>query len=420
MSGFFTMQQYQRPSNRMMSVPGCGGCGLHKTCHTPKMKPTGDGELGILFLAEAPDEKEDLRGKQLIGKSGQRLRRVLKKLDIDLDADCRKINGINCRPESNRTPTAAEIDACRPNLIKEIQRFKPKLIVPLGGVAVQSLLGHRWKKELGGITRWRGWAIPDRELQCWICPTFHPAYVEREVKKNPAAQLVFEKDLRIAMSCLDREFPQYEDEAKQVEILTEYADIADFLNDLLASPPAMSAFDYECTGLKPHADGHAIVTCAISDRPDRAVAFNMVNRAKPLMRKYLADPNIKKIAANMKFEEIWSRVRLKTRVEGWLWDTMLASHVLDNRPFISSLKFQCYVQYGLIDYDSHIEPFLKSADSDNANSFNNIYKIDRTELLVYNGVDAILEHRLARDQMLKMGILDPEYFAQTGIRPKVS
>ena len=90
------------------------------------MPPTGKGTKKILFIAEVPGKKEDERSIQLIGKTGQKLRRILKSLkpSIDLDTHCRKINAVNCRTiekdGNNRTPTDDEINYCRPNVIKEI------------------------------------------------------------------------------------------------------------------------------------------------------------------------------------------------------------------------------------------------------------------------------------------------------------
>lgn len=417
MGGFFTIEEYQKKSSKVMSVPGCGICKLHKECRTPKMGPAGEGKKKILIVSEAPGEKEDIRGEQLIGKSGQRLRKILKKLDIDLDRDCRKINAVNCRPPDSRTPKNLEIDCCRPNILKEIKNFEPKLIIPLGSVSIQSLIGHRWHKGLGGIHKWRGWTIPDRELKCWVCPTFHPIYVEKESGKNPVCELIFEKDLKKAIDCWSIPFPSYEDESKQVEIITETMEVNRYLIDLLDNPPAMIAFDYEATGLKPHHHQHRIVTCAISTGPNQATAFSLMNRSKPILREILSNKHIKKIAANMKFEDSWTRAKLQTQVKGWLWDTMLAAHCIDNRPSITSLKFQAYVNYGLMDYDSHLEYYLKS-NSDNGNSFNRIYEADRTELLIYNGIDSMLEYRLAIKQMLHFGILDPEHFARNGHRRK--
>jgi hypothetical protein len=134
-----------------------------------------------------------------------------------------------------------------------------------------------------------------------------------------------------------------------------------------------------------------------------------------LLKKVLTHERIWKIAANMKFEEIWSREILKIRVANWLWDSMLAAHNLDNRQEITGLKFQAYVNYGIIDYDSHIKPFLQSKEENNGNAFNRIHEVDLFDLLTYCGIDSMLEYRLAFDQMKLMGILDPAYYVKKGM-----
>ncbi len=108
----------------------------------------------------------------------------------------------------------------------------------------------------------------------------------------------------------------------------------------------LAAFDYETTGLKPHARGHRIKCASVAFSPDVVYAFMMPGKKKdrePLIR-FLRNRHIKKIASNIKFEEQWSNVRLGTEVKGWHWDTMLNAHVFDNRPgHITSIKFQAYV-----------------------------------------------------------------------------
>jgi hypothetical protein len=220
----------------------------------------------------------------------------------------------------------------------------------------------------------------------------------------PTAELIFEEDLKNAIGLLNRPLRRYSDEKKSVTVLTDSPEIRMFLKSVYKNPPLLFAFDYETTGLKPHANGHHIVSCAIS-WGEKTFAFMMDDdRHISLLSKILKDKRSGKIAANMKFEEIWSRFRLNgTKVENWVWDTMVCGHVLDHRPGITSLKFQSYVRYGLADYDSHIEPFLKAPDS---NSFNRIYELDKKDLLVYNGIDGLMEYRVAMDQMREMGILD--------------
>jgi len=372
------------------------------------MPPTGDGKLPLLYVAEGPGEKEDRRGIQLIGKSGQLVRRVNREYDIELDEHARKINAVNCRPKGNKTPSQKQIDCCRPNVLNEIKTNPPHVIVAFGTAAVNSLIGHRWKKELGGITKWRGFKIPDRGLNAWICPTYHPAYVLRN-GHNKAVELIWKRDIKEAIELLEYELPDHESETNFVEIIKKPSLIKAFLRDLIKNPPTVTAFDYETNGLKPHLEGHKIVSCAIATDEYRSVAFPFVDSIKDMFIKYLRHPGIHKIASNMKFEEMWSMNILGTQVRNWLWDTMLAAHLLDNRSGITSLKFQSYVRYGLIDYDSHIQPYLESPTS---NGFNRIEELDLDDLLVYNSLDSLLELRLGIDQMLEFGITEVDQYAK--------
>ena len=105
----------------------------------------------------------------------------------------------------------------------------------------------------------------------------------------------------------------------------------------------------------------------------------------------------------MKFEESWSRNRLKVSVDRWVWDSMLAAHLLDNRPGVTGLKFQTYVNFGVVDYSSEIDPFLTSTDQKGANATNRILELisssgGREKLLKYCGLDSVYEYRLAMIQ----------------------
>jgi hypothetical protein len=91
---------------------------------------------------------------------------------------------------------------------------------------------------------------------------------------------------------------------------------------------------------------------------------------------------------------------------------MLASHVLDNRAGITSLKFQAAVHFGLFNYDSEIEPWIKSSDPKNSNSLNHILEFvngqphGREKILHYCGMDALLTYRLWKIQEQQVQNLD--------------
>jgi uracil-DNA glycosylase family 4 len=166
-----------RPDGRVYS---CASCGLYKNAKSPKMPLYGKGKRQILIIGEAPGEQEDRKGMPWQGKTGRRLERTLDALGIDLFKDCACINAVNCRPPENRTPGGYEIDCCRTVMLnKAIAEFKPKVVVLLGAAALQSFIGPRWKGDLGGVNKWRGFTIPDHDYNCWTLTTFHPSYVER-------------------------------------------------------------------------------------------------------------------------------------------------------------------------------------------------------------------------------------------------
>jgi DNA polymerase len=369
------------------------------------MKPHGRFEKEILFVGEAPGATEDENGKQWQGRMGHVLEDALAKLGVDLFEDCASINSINCRPTNsegnNRAPTDKEISYCRPLVFNAIKGYKPKVVILLGGCAVTSLIGARWTKDIGTVSKWRGWTIPDREFGCWICTTFHPSYIERS-SKQPEIATIWKSDLKAALSMVDKPFSKFKDESTQIEIITD-------LNRLEALGDPI-AFDYETTGLKPHDTTKHFIPCMSVSDGAKTFAFMLPGDSIGLAKvRRMLKSKRGKIASNIKFEDTWSFNILGYRPNNWIWDTMLASHVLDNRPGICGLKFQSFVRFGVLGYDDEVSPFLKATDNKNGNAVNRITDLIKTEagrrkLLIYCGIDSLLEYRLAMAQMKEMRI----------------
>lgn len=379
------------------------------------MRVGGLGRKRILVLAEAPGGDEDIAyaeeirraeqegrqpvGKQLIGKAGRTLLKALSKHGISLHRDCWTYNAVNCRPPKNRTPTSAEIAACRPNVLDAIKTLQPRFILALGNVAVESLLAHRWfdmEAGIGGIFRWRGWQAPDMDLGAWVCPVFHPSFVMRASEdSDPQIPLWFDIDLERFASLVHNE-PEWPTRPTpdSVEILSD-REAAKLLRSILdgSTGNEQLAFDYETTGLKPATAEHQIACVGLASSK-WAVAFMLSQIVTPLWRKFL-ESNVPKIAHNAPFEERWGRRTLGTRANNWAWDTMLAAHALDNRTKISGLKFQTYVKLGIADYSSSINPYLRAEGSLGVNE---VMSAPREKLLRYCGMDAQCTAILARHQ----------------------
>jgi hypothetical protein len=138
---------------------------------------------------------------------------------------------------------------------------------------------------------------------------------------------------------------------------------------------------------------------------------------KQALAAFLSSPLIGKAAANMKFEHAWSYVRLGAETKPWIWDTMQAAHVLDNRPGVTGLKFQVYVQLGVVDYDSPINPYLTGRapgeDLKSSNGINRIFELVEKgcekELMTYCALDAMYEYQLGSIQMERLGYSNPSF-----------
>jgi DNA polymerase len=140
-----------------------------------------DGIAGapVMIVGEAPGRDEDLQGKPFVGRAGQLLDRMLAAIGMgraEADAPVYITNVLPWRPPQNRDPSPEEIAMMRPFLERHIALARPKLLVIMGNISAQALLGKR------GIARLRGTWTEAQGLPAM--PMFHPAYLLR----NPAAK----------------------------------------------------------------------------------------------------------------------------------------------------------------------------------------------------------------------------------------
>ncbi len=163
----------------------CTRCGLSST---RTQVVFGVGPLGapLMFVGEAPGGDEDLLGEPFVGRAGQLLTKTLKKIGVERGR-VYIANILKCRPPGNRTPQPDEMAACMPWLLKQIQFVKPKILCGLGNIAVQTLLSSKT-----GITKLRGKYAEAHGVR--FLPTFHPAYILRNMGELP----LFEADLGTA------------------------------------------------------------------------------------------------------------------------------------------------------------------------------------------------------------------------------
>jgi uracil-DNA glycosylase family 4 len=137
----------------------------------------GDVNAQLMFVGEAPGADEDIQGEPFVGKAGQLLTKIIETMGLRRDS-VYIANILKCRPDTpgqasgNRKPTPEEMQTCIPFLHEQIDLIRPKVLVALGGTAVEGLLG-----KTAGIMKLRGNWQTYRGIP--LMPTYHPAYVLR-------------------------------------------------------------------------------------------------------------------------------------------------------------------------------------------------------------------------------------------------
>lgn len=137
----------------------------------------GDIRASLMFVGEAPGADEDTQGEPFVGAAGQLLTKIIKAMGLSRET-VYIANILKCRPDTagqtsgNRKPTGEEMQTCIPYLHEQIDLIRPKVLVALGGTAIEGLLGIT-----GGVTKLRGHFQTYRNIP--LMPTFHPAYLLR-------------------------------------------------------------------------------------------------------------------------------------------------------------------------------------------------------------------------------------------------
>ncbi|WP_136441816.1 uracil-DNA glycosylase [Pacificoceanicola onchidii] len=131
----------------------------------------GVPDARVMIVGEAPGRDEDRIGKPFVGRAGQLLDRMLAAIGLSREESVYITNVMPWRPPQNRDPRPEEIAMLQPFLRKHIALVRPDVLVIMGNISCQALLGKR------GITRLRGnWSeaegIP-------AMPMLHPAYLLR-------------------------------------------------------------------------------------------------------------------------------------------------------------------------------------------------------------------------------------------------
>lgn len=164
----------------------------------------GNPTSKIVVIGEAPGADEDESGRPFVGRSGQLLDKVLSAIKFPRE-EVYIANIIKSRPPANRNPEPDEVAACMPYLVRQLEIIKPKMILALGKVAANTLLGNHdltMSQMRGKILKWRN---------IDVVVTYHPAALLR----NPNWKRFTWEDVQLLRKVYDEKYAAQSSSASQ-------------------------------------------------------------------------------------------------------------------------------------------------------------------------------------------------------------
>src|SRR4051794_8119544 len=159
-------------------VQGCTNCELYKGA-TQAVFGEGLVKSEAMFVGEQPGDREDREGKPFVGPAGRMLDKALEQAGIDrtLAYVTNAVKHFRYEERGKRRihqrPAAEHIRACRPWLDAELDVVQPQVLVCLGAVAAQALLGSKVR-----VTKDHGRFL-ESELAPAVTVTVHPSSILR-------------------------------------------------------------------------------------------------------------------------------------------------------------------------------------------------------------------------------------------------
>ena len=175
----------------------CRGCHLWERA-TQTVFGEGPRSANVLFVGEQPGDKEDLAGRPFVGPAGRVFDDALAEAGIERARVfvTNAVKHFKWRASGKRRlherPNTAEIAACRLWLELELRLVNPDVVVALGAIAAQALLGRAFR-----VTKERG-KLMSSPLAERVVATVHPSSILRapDDTTRRAEMRAFVRDLK--------------------------------------------------------------------------------------------------------------------------------------------------------------------------------------------------------------------------------
>ena len=330
----------------------CTLCDLHSTAQSVCLMGQGPVPCDYMIIGEAPGKREDDINEPFVGRAGILLENLLEEAGFSREMFF-ITNSAKCRPPNNNTPTPKQLKACKPYLLTEIDKVKPKWIFLLGAVAIKQCLGGKAK-----VTELHGQCIEKDGYNFLL--TFHPAAALR----YPEHETTIIRDFKSFHKLINGKSG------------SEYTPNYTIINSMKVFYEAMDwtkkqkwiSNDIETSGLNPVIEGSFMNSYGFGNHKKQWLLPLSISKS-PWSKKrqqelleHMKERFSRKrmIWQNGKFDNKWLTYIYDIRMRHD-FDTQYSSHLI-NENESTALKYKSRIEFGSEDYDIPLEEKTNPTD----------------------------------------------------------
>jgi uracil-DNA glycosylase family 4 len=354
--------------------------------------PSEWSSADILFVMDAPRVQDDREGLPLNNEDASFLRDAVTTVSKIKRESVAVTSLVRCTTPRGKKPGVTVVRSCSPHLLREIRERRPKVLVPMGPLALEFLT------EQTGLLSYNGKVLSfGTENPIPVVPSISPAYVRRNDHEFDKLMSAVKVACRVATG----EYVGLPGEGTY-QTITDLSGLREMLRDFKEEGTTVS-FDTETGDLSPFATEFPQLLCfSFSNREGEGFVVPFDHAGSPwakgndresergevieaLREFFLSD--IPKLAHNEKFDRNHIRHALgvsPTKVV----DSMLIHFCMDEQRGTHGLKTLAHAHTGMGGYDAPLDQYRKTHLDANPRRGGSYANIPADILFAYAGMDA--------------------------------
>lgn len=289
--------------------------------------PSAD-DIKIAFVGDAPSSEDMTKGEPFLGPAGRVFNAMLRTANIDRDSVFLTNVFDEAVPEdkiSSLVRDASKLAEANDRLMRELEHYRPNVIVPLGGVALNALTGHdKIAMFRGGVTQATR-LMPGSKL----LPAHHPRAVQMDWRLLTITVGDFIKAAEEATLGPKITYPKFKLilEPRLDEIMAFKAKC--LTTDELSVDIETGWGTITCIGFAPDDETAMCIPFMDMRKPNKSYWASPANEVKAwLAIKEICESPVPKVGQNFTYDLIWTHQKYGIAMRNYRRDTRLQHKVL--------------------------------------------------------------------------------------------